>query len=144
MKVKFGINGKRWRQEKQLWQFIKMLNSDGFDERLNEAFEKFIPDSKDMGGESFFRQDDDYGRRPGEPDNLGIIVYISQAYKKEGRDWDGLTKALFELTAELIKEAFEMQIFSPADKIGLFVEGHISDSSGDSLFVEYGPKYLLY
>ena len=135
MKSKLVLVGNGWKRDPKLIETVDYINEEGGDflKALSIICADCIPDFLNWGPSEAYHQDSDYAT-PLSGHGLGITICFSQLYKKDDRRIEELTQRSFDLVLETLA------LFG-LTKIQVFAETHVSNESGDSLFIEAGPKF---
>lgn len=139
MKFKLVLIGKPWKDKVWGLTMVNALNDAKFNDTLANIFDACIEGSHTMGPAELYRQDDDYGKHPRFPDAVAISICLSQAFDKEGRDWEKFARLVVDHVGSTLNDTRKARNLVETHNIQLFFEGHVTNLSGASRFIEIGP-----
>jgi hypothetical protein len=143
MKFKLVLIGKPWKDGVWGLTMVNALNDVKFNEILADIFDACIKGANKMGPAELYRQDDDYGKHPRFPNGVAISICLSQAFDKEGRDWDEFARRVVKhVKTTLINGQNKTRESTEMYDVQLFFEGHVTNLSGASRFIEIGPMVM--
>lgn len=140
MKFKLVLIGSAWKDK--IWgaTMVNVLNDKKFNGALADIFDTCINDANRMGPAELYRQDDDFGKHPRFPDAIAISICLSQAFDKDGRDWERFAECVTDHVEMTLSDARRKMNVKENHTVQLFFEGHVTNMSGASRFIEIGPK----
>ncbi|MFA5985856.1 MAG: hypothetical protein WC819_00730 [Parcubacteria group bacterium] len=143
MKFKLVLIGKSWKDNVWGLTMVNALNDVKFNAVLADIFDACIEGANKMGPAELYRQDDDYGKHPRFPDRVAISICFSQAFDKDGRDWERFARSVVDHVKATLSDARnKMGGLTETHNVQLFFEGHVTNFSGASRFIEIGPMNM--